>query len=166
VILRYPDGQVGELCLGGPQLAIGYYNDQERTAAAFTRDPVSTALSQRIYRTGDLVREVGGILLFAGRLDNQIKHLGHRIELEEIEAVLNASDEISQAAVVYIRRRDQIGRIVAYVSAASAENEISLRAELERTLPSYMIPSRIVFMPTLPKNANGKIDRAYLATLG
>lgn len=158
-------GEVGELCLGGPQLALGYYNDSDRTAASFVADPLATMLPGRIYRTGDLVREEAGLLHFVGRRDNQIKHMGYRIELEEIEAALAGLGGVVQAAVVYQRRRVQLGHIVAFVTGPGARNPALLRDRLAGILPAYMLPSRIVAMDTLPKNANGKVDRVALAAL-
>lgn len=159
-----PPGEAGELCLLGPQLALGYYNDAERTAASFVAPPTCAALAERMYRTGDLVREdADGLLWFVGRADNQIKHLGYRIELEEIEAALQALPQVRQAVVVYQRRREQHGEIVAFVSADEALDAQAIRQRLRETLPSYMIPGQIELLAELPKNANGKLDRRRLA---
>lgn len=154
-------GEVGELCLAGPQVALGYYNDPERSAAAFVSDPLSAAVPQAMYRTGDLLRERDGMLWFVGRKDNQIKHMGYRIELEEIEAAINQLDYVIQAAVVYRRVREGFGHIIAHVAAAGLD-EVRLRADLRSVLPAYMMPNRIIVAPDLPKNANGKIDRVLL----
>jgi D-alanine--poly(phosphoribitol) ligase subunit 1 len=158
-------GETGELCLMGPQLGLGYYNDSDRTAAAFVLDDASPGqLPRRMYRCGDLVREEGGLLWFVGRKDHQIKHMGYRIELEEVEAALSGLTSVVQAAVVYHRVREAFGHIVAYV-AAPACGEAELREELRRLLPDYMIPNRFVLLPDLPTNANGKIDRVRLKEL-
>jgi D-alanine--poly(phosphoribitol) ligase subunit 1 len=161
-----PTGEVGELCLMGPQLALGYYNDPERTAAAFVQNPLVRSLPQRMYRTGDLVREVDGMLHFVGRKDNQIKHLGYRIELEEIEAAINRLGYVVQSAVVYKRVRESFGHIVGYVATGTAAiTDEQLRRDLGALLPAYMVPNRFVISSELPKNANGKVDRAHLKEL-
>jgi D-alanine--poly(phosphoribitol) ligase subunit 1 len=159
-------GDIGELCLMGPQLALGYYNDPERTAVAFSHNPLARTLPQRMYRTGDLVRDLNGILHFVGRRDNQIKHMGYRIELEEIEDAINRLGYVVQAAVTYRRVRDSFGHIVAHIAANDeAVTEARLRDDLKAFLPSYMVPSRFVIASELPKSANGKVDRARLRDL-
>jgi D-alanine--poly(phosphoribitol) ligase subunit 1 len=158
-------GEIGELCLLGPQLGLGYYNDPERTAAAFVQNPLAPALPQKMYRTGDLVRDRDGILHFCGRKDNQIKHMGYRIELEEIEAAINRLGYVVQAAVIYQRVRDSFGHIIAYVATVEALDDSRLRDDLKQLLPAYMIPNRFVLSRELPRNANGKVDRARLKDL-
>jgi len=159
-------GNAGELCLLGPQVGLGYYNDRERTDATFVQNPLAPTLPQRMYRTGDLVREERGLLHFVGRKDNQIKHMGYRIELEEIEAALSRIGSVIQAAVVYKRVRDGFGHIVAYVATGEAAiDEARLRTDLATLLPPYMIPNRFTILRELPKNANGKIDRVRLKEL-
>jgi D-alanine--poly(phosphoribitol) ligase subunit 1 len=159
-------GEPGELCLMGPQVAVGYYNDPDRTAAAFVQNPLAQALPQRMYRTGDLVRDVSGLLHFVGRKDNQIKHMGYRIELEEIEAAINRLGYVVQVAVVHKRVRDSFGHIIAYVATDDATvADTRLRTDLKALLPSYMVPNRFVLSRELPKNANGKVDRVRLKDL-
>jgi D-alanine--poly(phosphoribitol) ligase subunit 1 len=159
-------GAVGELCLMGPQVGLGYCNDPERTRAAFVPDPLRPGQAERMYRTGDLVRDVDGCLFFVGRKDNQIKHMGYRIELEEIEAAINRLDYVVQSAAVYKRMRETFGHIVAYVATEdTGVDDARLRGDLARLLPSYMLPNRFVISRELPKNANGKVDRARLMTL-
>jgi len=155
-------GAAGELCLLGPQLAQGYINDSERTAAAFVVNPLEMRFQQRMYRTGDLVRaDENGCLWFVGRRDNQVKHMGYRIELEEIEAALSRLPSVGQAVAIYRRIREQHGEIVAYVAALGTDGE-ALRNALADSLPTYMIPSHIEVMDVLPKNPNGKVDRKAL----
>ncbi|WP_300454558.1 amino acid adenylation domain-containing protein [Accumulibacter sp.] len=157
-------GEVGELCLLGPQLAIGYYNDAERTAISFATNPRCMDFPERMYRTGDLVRQdEQGLLYFVGRIDNQIKHLGYRIELEEIEAALQSLPQVTQAVAIYQRVREQHGRIVAFVGSRAAIDESALRDALHDRLPAYMIPGHIAVLAELPRNANGKADRQALA---
>jgi D-alanine--poly(phosphoribitol) ligase subunit 1 len=164
---RAARGDVGELCLLGPQVGLGYCNDPERTAASFVQNPLNKAIHERMYRSGDLVREGdNGLLWFVGRKDNQIKHMGYRIELEDIEAALNGLPYVIQSAAVYKRVRDQHGRIVAFISSAEAMDEQRVRADLRACLPDYMIPGRVIVLRELPKNANGKIDRRELLAHG
>lgn len=160
------DGDVGELCLIGPNVGAGYWNDPERTAEAFVPNPLRPGLPERMYRTGDLVRldPATGEFHFVGRRDQQIKHMGHRIELGEIETALNALDRVRQAAVVYRRGDGPFGRILAAVSMPSPlASEADLTAALRERLPSYMVPHRIEVRSELPHNASGKIDRRRLA---
>lgn len=156
------DSASGELCLIGPNVAAGYFNDPERTAAAFFTISDSNRFMKRMYRTGDLVREEGGRLYFIGRKDNQIKHMGYRIELEEIEHALVKLPQVDQAAVVYHRVSSAYGKLVAYVACREHEADKEWLSCLEKLLPEYMIPSRIIVLPDLPKNPNGKVDRERL----
>ncbi len=161
-----PAGEAGELCLIGPQVAQGYYNDPERSAPVFTRSPGHRAVPLPMYRTGDLVRESEGLLYFVARKDNQIKHMGYRIELDEIEAAISRLAYVTQAAVVYKRVRENFGHIVAHIAAPDGLlDEARLREDLKAVLPGYMIPNRFRVTDTLAKNANGKVDRAALKDL-
>jgi D-alanine--poly(phosphoribitol) ligase subunit 1 len=117
-----------------------------------------------MYRTGDLVRQdEQGLLWFVGRSDNQIKHLGYRIELEEIEAALQTLAGVTQAVALYQRLRDQHGRIVAFVSSSRPVEPSRIREDLRERLPAYMIPGHVECLAELPMNANGKVDRKALA---
>jgi D-alanine--poly(phosphoribitol) ligase subunit 1 len=158
-------GEAGELGLMGPQVGLGYINDPERTAASFTPNPGNASWNERMYRTGDLVRLGldGQRLDFVGRKDNQIKHMGYRIELEEIEAALNQLDGVAQSAVLALAGRRDVKLLVAYVSCADELSEAQLRGGLATLLPPYMIPQRFELRRDLPKNANGKVDRLALA---
>jgi len=164
-----PEGEAGELWLGGPNVGLGYCNDPERTAASFAQHPGHQRYPERLYRTGDLVRlNAQGLYEFVGRRDHQIKHMGYRIELEEIEAALCALPGVAQAGVIYRRVREQFGQIEAFVAAHDETCEIDeagLRDALRAVLPDYMVPRRVVVMPALPKNANGKVDRPALMHL-
>jgi D-alanine--poly(phosphoribitol) ligase subunit 1 len=159
-------GETGELWLAGPQVGLGYYNDPERTAASFVQHPLHNHHPERLYRTGDLVRlNDRGLLEFIGRRDNQIKHLGYRIELEEIEAALCRLPYVAQAGAIYRRLRPEFGQIEAFIAATGATDEAKVREDLKATLPDYMIPRRVVVMNDLPKNSNGKVDRRALESL-
>lgn len=152
----------GELCLIGPNVASGYFNDPERTNASFLTLTDPNRYLKRMYRTGDLVREEDGMLWFVGRKDNQIKHMGYRIELEEIEHALMRLPHVDQAAVIYTRDRATHGMIVAFVATAHNYEERRALAALAELLPEYMVPGRCMFMPELPKNPNGKVDKHTL----
>lgn len=158
-------GEVGELCLLGPQVGLGYVNDAERTGMSFVQNPLNAAWREPMYRTGDLVRfdADGRNLHFVGRADNQVKHMGYRIELEEIEAAINRLDGIIQSAVVQKTGRGGVKILVAYLASDSSVTDEQLRAGLQALLPAYMIPQRFDVRTTLPKNANGKVDRVALA---
>lgn len=148
------DGDEGEIWIGGAQVAKGYRGDAALTAERFVSHPEYG----RLYRTGDLgARLPSGEIAFRGRVDQQIKVRGHRIEPAEIAAQLNKLDAVETSAVVL---RD--GELVAYVVPAGAVTATALRAALAATLPEYMVPSRFAKLPALPLNASGKLDAAAL----
>lgn len=159
------DASSGELCLIGPNVAAGYFNDLARTAEMFFTLTEPERFMKRMYRTGDLVRESDGFLYFKGRKDNQIKHMGYRIELEEIEHALMKLPCVDQAAVVYQRVGTAYGKIIGFVSSRTDLEEKTLQKGLGEYLPAYMLPSRIFVHRELPKNPNGKVDRQALGTL-
>lgn len=155
-------GETGELCLRGPNVGLGYYNDPERTAAAFVPVPGVNAFGERLYRTGDLVHEgVDGKLYIHGRADNQVKHMGYRIELEEIENALCRLDYVNQAVVMQ-NNGVRTSQLVAVLAADEEHEPLQVQSDLRQHLPEYMIPGRISFVAAIPKNKNGKIDRAGL----
>jgi D-alanine--poly(phosphoribitol) ligase subunit 1 len=158
------DPDFGVLHLGGPNVGLGYYNDPERTAEAFQPAPHLPAFRSTFYRTGDLVRRSAeGMLHFAGRADNQIKHMGYRIELEEIDAGLNVLPYVREAATVYEQEASKAGAIVAYLAVTDAPERATILSDLAGILPRYMLPRRIHLLDELPKNRNGKIDRGALS---
>lgn len=153
-----PD-EIGEICVRGTSLALGYYNNPEKTAAAFCQNPLNTAYPELIYRTGDLGKyNAAGELLFLSRKDFQIKHMGHRIELGEIEVALNALPFLDAAACLYDEANEKI--VLFYQAAQPCDKEIVLA--LRESLPKYMTPNRMVHYTQLPMNKNGKIDRVKL----
>jgi amino acid adenylation domain-containing protein len=147
----------GELLLGGVQVAHGYLGRPALTAERFVPNPFGGG--DRLYRTGDRVRrEADGTITYLGRLDNQVKVRGNRVELGEIEAALAAHPALA-AAVVTLSGGD----LVAYlVPAGPRPAVVALREFLARTLPDYMVPSRWLALPELPVTSSGKADRAAL----
>ena len=119
-----------------------------------------------MYKTGDLVRlsEDGRSLDFIGRVDNQVKHMGYRIELEEIEFAINKYEKVMQALVVQRVDRRGMKMLVAYIAGVEGLRDDDIRNHLQSLLPQYMIPQRFVFRESLPKNANGKVDRNAVVT--
>lgn len=154
----------GELCVRGTSLAMGYYNNPEKTAAAFVQNPLNHSYPEIIYRTGDLVYiNNRGEIVFKGRKDSLIKHMGYRIELGEIEhVVINTLKLVKNGCVVYNHHRKEI--TLYYES----ENQLSLadfRKAIGNSLPKYMIPVVFVQQDELKRNPNGKIDRLYYSKL-
>lgn len=154
-------GQTGELCVRGSSLATGYWNNPERTAAAFVQNPLNTEFPEKIYRTGDLAAwNERGEILFAGRKDYQIKHMGYRIELGEIETAVTSIQEISAGCVLYNVDRKEITLFYASEAALSPGE---IRKRLASALPAYMLPKAFHRLDALPLNPNGKIDRHHLS---
>ncbi len=154
-------GETGELLLTGPQLSQGYWNDPERTRAAFVQPP---GRAGTWYRTGDRVRRprAEGPLVFLGRVDNQIKVQGYRVELGEIEAVLREAAGVEVAiALGWPPSASGAEGVVAFLAAESADLD-ALRAKLAAKLPGYMQPREIHLVSDFPLNANGKVDRGAL----
>ena len=157
---------LGELCLHGPCVGLGYYNDPERTSNAFVPDP-NALYHTRMYKTGDLVEvSSNGQLYFKGRVDNQIKHMGYRIELEEIEAAYASLPEVDEVGVVYQKISAELGQIVAFIqiNAQASSPELVLE-KVKLIVPSYMVPRVQHVLSSLPKNQNGKIDRVQLKNM-
>jgi amino acid adenylation domain-containing protein len=159
-------GEIGDLYIRGVGLSPGYWRDPEKTRCAFLPYPGGAGPDDRIYKTGDLARRsADGLFYFLGRADMQIKSRGYRIELGEIEAALHALPDLRESAVVAIQSEGFEGWLIccAYVPAsASGVSPESLRKGLARLVPGYMLPARWMRYDTLPKNANGKIDRPRL----
>jgi D-alanine--poly(phosphoribitol) ligase subunit 1 len=154
-------GEQGELLLAGPQLALGYLDDPEKTAARFV-----IIDGNRWYRTGDLAFcDKNGIFHYLGRVDNQVKILGYRVELEEIECHLRDASRSSEvAAVPWPIQNGSATGVVAFVVKHNGSEE-DIKASLQQRLPSYMVPTRVYALPKLPMNNNGKVDRKALMVI-
>lgn len=159
LIFREEPGRIGEICVKGTCLGLGYYNNPEKTAEAFVQNPLNPWYPETIYRTGDLGQYGGdGELYFAARKDFQIKHMGHRIELGEIEIAVNALDFIDTACCVYDEAREKI--VLCYQAREACDKKIV--GELAKALPKYMWPNRYAHYAQIPMNKNGKMDRVLL----
>jgi acyl-coenzyme A synthetase/AMP-(fatty) acid ligase len=152
--------ELGELCVRGSSLALGYWNDAEKTKEVFCQNPLQTHYFDRIYRTGDVVyKNERDEIIFAGRKDSQIKYMGHRIELGEIEAAAITIPQIDNSCALYNDERQEI------VLCYEGEKEIppgELSNLLRQSLPKYMVPKKFCYYKKLPISTNQKIDRAIL----
>nr|WP_240625360.1 non-ribosomal peptide synthetase [Spirosoma pollinicola] len=160
-----PDGEIGELCFFGACLAEGYLNQPALTKEKFIELAIpQTSEPTRVYRTGDIGRLLpDGSIEFLGRRDDQVKIRGHRVELGEVEVILNHTTGIKQAVV--IAREDTEGhkQLVAYVIASPGYTDtVSVRRELEQRLPEYMMPTAFVWMDEFPETSSGKVDKKQL----
>ncbi len=157
-----PNEQNGELLLSGPQLSSGYFGD-----AALTEKCFPMLAGRRWYRTGDLAyRDASGVFHHLGRIDNQVKVLGLRVELEEIEAHLREVYETDSVAVIaWPVEHGSASGIVAFVCGRIGADDPALKTEIKKRLPSYMVPSSVRHIESIPLNANGKVNRKELAEL-
>ena len=152
------DDREGELCVRGSFLALGYYNNDEKTREAFVQNPLNKAYPEMIYRTGDLVKyNENGELIYITRKDFQIKHMGYRIELGEIEAAVNSLEKIQSCAVIFDDRKDKI--VLIYTGKI---DDKGIMEGISNKIPHYMYPNVIVKVKMMPYNQNGKIDRKWL----
>lgn len=153
-------GVKGEICVRGTSLAHGYYNNPEKTAEAFCQNPLNKAYPELIYRTGDLAKYgEDGLIYFVSRKDYQIKHMGHRIELSEVEIAINSLPYIDAGCCIYDKPNEQI--VLFYQSANECERDIM--KDGTKLLPKYMMPNRFIHFTELPMTKNAKIDRVKLA---
>lgn len=162
---RHPGPVVGELAIDGPQLARGYRNRPDETAASFITRIVDDGTPHRLYRTGDLVEVADGALRFRGRSDQQVSLRGHRIELEEVRRAVEAHRAVRRAAVV--ATGGVVPTLAAHVELSGGQEGdeiVDLRRHLASRLPTFMVPATIVVSAGLPRLPNGKIDHAALRT--
>lgn len=158
-------GMAGELYIAGANVTRGYRNRPDLTAERFIADPFSNDASARLYRTGDLVRLLpNGEIAYLGRMDEQIKILGFRIEPAEIEAAINRHPAIASSAVIARGNNCAEKRLTAYLTMHHSTNPSAaeLREFLKASLPDYMLPSIFARLDALPLTANGKVNRAAL----
>ena len=163
-----PVGVPGELFIGGDGLARGYLHDPAATAEKFRPNPFATAPGERLYRTGDLVKyRRDGSLEFLGRLDQQVKVRGYRVELGEIEFALAQHGDVRECVVTTEDSAGGDKRLIGFVTpnAGTAPRPEQLKNFLSQKLPEYLVPSFIVVVDSLPLSANGKVDREALPTI-
>lgn len=164
-----PVGVLGEIYIGGDQVARGYVGRPDLTAERFIADPFAAMGSARLYRTGDLARwNRDGLLEYVGRSDDQVKIRGFRIELSEIESQLRRHPQVDQAAVIAREYGTGEKRLVAYITVNELERVTAeqLRAHMQAAVPEHMVPSAFVVLPQLPLSPNGKLDRRALPAPG
>lgn len=156
--------RIGELYLVSDSLALEYYHDPEKTRNSFLERDFGEGMV-RCFRTGDLAQyDACGNLVFASRTDSQIKHMGHRIELGEIEAVANALPELNRCCCLYNAPKRKIILFCELAQDVNLKGQ-EVRSILRSKLSDYMLPGKVVIMPALPLNQNGKIDRQKLKTM-
>ena len=160
-----PAGEVGELCIFGPGLALGYLGRPDLTAEKFVPNPLAeNSREEKMYLTGDLARiEPGGPVHCLGRADSQVKIRGFRVELDEITAALTAQPGVASAAVV-LRPLAEMDQIVGFVVPAANQKvePAKLRQALAARLPHYMVPAHFELVAELPRLTSGKIDQNAL----
>ena len=156
-------GVPGELCIGGVGLARGYLNQPELTSQKFIPNPFGEG---KIYRTGDLVRWNGeGLLEFLGRMDDQVKISGYRIEIEEIVQVLKEISSIQDAVVLMTIETDGSKALCAYIMASQILDMDVVKNELLLALPNYMVPAKMIQIDKIPMTSNGKVDKKKLRSI-
>lgn len=151
-------GEEGEICVSGPILALGYYNNLEKTHQDIIQNPLNTAYEELIYKTGDIgeIKE-DGLLYFHGRKDRQIKHMGHRVELDEIDLAANSIAGVKECCSLY---NAEEGAIWLFYGGETPLKD--LVKELRNRLPGFMVPRKVKQLDALPKLPNGKIDMPTL----
>lgn len=155
-------GEVGELCVRGTGVALGYYGNRMKTDEVFVQNPLNSLYNDIIYRTGDLVKpDEDGNLLFVSRKDFQVKHKGNRIELGEIEVAVNAIEGVTNAACIFDHEND---KLVLYYTTAD-DQPLEIINQVKERIPVYMFPEIINHLLQMPYNLNGKIDRIELKRL-
>ena len=154
-------GEIGEICVTGASVTLGYYGAADKTAESFIQNPLNPYYREILYKTGDLGRwREDGNLEFHGRKDRQIKHMGHRIELGEIEATALRIEGVSECVSLYLKEKELL--YLFYTGPASAK-EITLY--FRQTLPAFMVPRKLISLPDFPRLPNGKTDMQALRAM-
>lgn len=160
LILPKQTDKVGELCVKGSCLAVGYFRNPEKTRNSFVQNPLNVNYEEKMYRTGDFVTyNQYGELMYIGRKDYQIKHMGHRIELGEIETAVSSLEGFSRCCCIY---DDKKSRIVLVLESRNIITKEEINSQLEKMIPEYMLPGKIFTVSEMPLNENGKINRKLL----
>lgn len=153
-------GELGEICVAGPVLALGYYGDKERTEQSFVQNPLNNSYRELIYKTGDIGKfRADGVLEFHGRKDRQIKHMGHRIELGEIEETAKQIDGITDCCSLYHKEKEQL--YLFYTGDAQSKDIVIY---FRKNLPAFMAPRKLIQLDAIPQLPNGKTDMQTLKT--
>jgi D-alanine--poly(phosphoribitol) ligase subunit 1 len=161
---RLTGGERGEITIAGPNVSPGYLGRDDLTARSFQSHDMT-----RAYRTGDWGRERAGLLFFEGRMDNQVKVNGFRIELGDLESNLRALTGIADAVVLPVEKAGRIDSLAAFIietersTGSDFERAARLKTRLAERLPAYMVPRKILFADSFPMTPNGKVDRRKLA---
>lgn len=151
--------EIGEICVRGCCLALGYYNNPEKTAEAFCQNPMNSHYPEKIYRTGDLAKyNDEGQIMFLSRKDNQVKHMGQRVELGEIELLINSLDLIDASICFYDHDKQ---KIVLVYQGKDCDNKYIINS-IKDKFPKYMYPNTMIRLAEMPYNLNGKIDRTLI----
>lgn len=154
-------GQIGQICVTGPILALGYYGAPERTKEAFIQNPLNPNYRELIYKTGDLGRmNQDGILEFHGRMDRQVKHMGHRIELGEIDATAMQVPGVTECCAMYNQEKELL---YLFYTGSAQPKEIVLH--FRSVLPAFMVPRKLKQLEAFPRLPNGKMDMQGLKRL-
>ena len=154
------EGESGELCVRGRCLALGYYNNPEKTAEAFIQNPLNPYYPEKIYKTGDIAKyNERGEIVFLARKDHQIKHMGHRIELGEIETAVNSIGGIETGVCLY---DEGTQRILLFYCGTEETTQAYILKCLRDKVPKYMFPNLMLKLEKIPQTLNGKIDRLAL----
>ncbi|HAQ51271.1 MAG TPA: amino acid adenylation protein [Lachnospiraceae bacterium] len=143
----------GQITVSGVSLAIGYYNDPDRTNENFVVREMSDGTTKRIYKTGDIGTIHNGMFEFHGRMDRQIKHMGHRVELDEVECAANSVENVTETCCIYKKEKESL---ILFYSGDATRRDLSLA--LRELIPGFMVPRKIIQLDKLPKLPNGKID--------
>ena len=154
-------GEIGEICVTGASVTLGYYGAADKTAESFIQNPLNPCYRELIYKTGDLGRlREDGNLEFHGRKDRQIKHMGHRIELGEIEATAMRIEGISECVSLYLKEKELL---YLFYTGTAAPKEITLY--FRSVLPAFMVPRKLISLPDMPRLPNGKTDMQVLRAM-